>query len=53
MWLDTFFIANITPPAVNKYAESQTNPQMVWRLHRELGIPAESLIKQDERRKAA
>jgi len=25
----------------------------VWRLHRELGIPAESLIKQDERRKAA
>lgn len=27
--------------------------KMVWRLHRELGIPAESLIKQDERRKAA
>lgn len=27
--------------------------KMVWRLHRELGIPAESLIKQGERRKAA
>ena len=27
--------------------------KMVWRLHRELGIPAESLIKQDQRRKAA
>lgn len=27
--------------------------KMVWRLHRELGIPAESLIKQDDRRKAA
>jgi HTH-type transcriptional regulator/antitoxin HigA len=28
--------------------------RMVWRLHRELGIPAESLIKQqDARRKAA
>ena len=27
--------------------------KMVWRLHRELGIPAESLIKPDERRKAA
>jgi len=27
--------------------------KMVWRLHRGLGIPAESLIKQDERRKAA
>ena len=27
--------------------------KMVWRLHRELGIPAESLIKQDHRRKAA
>ena len=27
--------------------------KMVWRLHRELGIPAESLIRQDERRKAA
>lgn len=27
--------------------------KMVWRLHRELGIPAESLIKQDYRRKAA
>jgi len=26
---------------------------MAWRLHRELGVPAESLIKQDERRKAA
>ena len=25
--------------------------KMVWRLHRELGIPAESLIKQDERAK--
>ena len=27
--------------------------KMVWRLHRELGIPAESLIKQADRRKAA
>ena len=27
--------------------------KMVWRLHRELGIPAESLIKQVEPRKAA
>ena len=27
--------------------------KMVWRLNRELGIPAESLIKPDERRKAA
>src|SRR5947207_6105507 len=27
--------------------------KMVWRLHRELGIPAESLIKQDIRRRAA
>lgn len=27
--------------------------KMVWRLHRELGTPAESLIKQDERRKPA
>jgi HTH-type transcriptional regulator/antitoxin HigA len=27
--------------------------KMVWRLHRELGIPAESLIKQDDRRRAA
>jgi HTH-type transcriptional regulator / antitoxin HigA len=27
--------------------------KMVWRLHRELGIPAEALIKPDERRKAA
>ena len=27
--------------------------KMVWRLHRELRIPAESLIKQDERRKTA
>ncbi len=27
--------------------------RMVWRLHRELGIPAEALIKQDDRRKAA
>jgi len=27
--------------------------KMIWRLHRELGIPAESLIKQDEQRKAA
>jgi len=27
--------------------------KMVWRLHRGLGIPAESLIKQDQRRKAA
>jgi HTH-type transcriptional regulator/antitoxin HigA len=27
--------------------------KMVWRLHRELGIPAESLIKQDDGRKAA
>ena len=27
--------------------------KMIWRLHRELGIPAESLIKQDEHRKAA
>ena len=27
--------------------------KMVWRLHRDLGIPAESLIKQDERRRAA
>jgi HTH-type transcriptional regulator/antitoxin HigA len=27
--------------------------KMVWRLHRELGIPAESLIKQPDRRKAA
>lgn len=27
--------------------------KMVWRLHRELGIPAESLIKQETRRKAA
>ena len=27
--------------------------KMVWRLHRELGIPAESLIKQGDRRKAA
>lgn len=27
--------------------------KMVWRLHRELGIPAESLIKQSDRRKAA
>jgi HTH-type transcriptional regulator / antitoxin HigA len=27
--------------------------RMIWRLHRELGIPAESLIKQDEHRKAA
>jgi HTH-type transcriptional regulator/antitoxin HigA len=26
--------------------------KMVWRLHRELGIPAESLIKQDRRRAA-
>jgi len=26
---------------------------MVWRLHRELRIPAESLIKQGDRRKAA
>ena len=27
--------------------------KMVWRLHRELGIPAESLIKQGDRRRAA
>ena len=27
--------------------------KMIWRLHRELGIPAESLIKQAERRQAA
>ena len=27
--------------------------KMIWRLHRELGIPAESLIKQGEGRKAA
>ena len=27
--------------------------RMVWRLHRELGIPAESLIKQGEGRRAA
>ena len=27
--------------------------KMVWRLHRELGIPAESLIKQADRRRAA
>ena len=27
--------------------------KMVWRLHRELGIPAESLIKQHQRPKAA
>ena len=27
--------------------------KMIWRLHRELGIPADSLIKQDEHRKAA
>jgi len=27
--------------------------KMVWRLHHELGIPAGSLIKQGERRKAA
>ncbi|TMH29284.1 MAG: transcriptional regulator [Betaproteobacteria bacterium] len=27
--------------------------KMVWRLHRGLGIPAESLIKQDEGRRAA
>jgi HTH-type transcriptional regulator / antitoxin HigA len=27
--------------------------KMVWRRHRELGIPAESLIKQHDRRKAA
>ncbi|OGA08959.1 MAG: DNA-binding protein [Betaproteobacteria bacterium RIFCSPHIGHO2_12_FULL_69_13] len=27
--------------------------KMIWRLHRELGIPAESLIKQEEQRKAA
>jgi HTH-type transcriptional regulator/antitoxin HigA len=26
--------------------------KMVWRLHRELGIPAESLIKQDDRKAA-
>ena len=26
--------------------------KMIWRLHRELGIPAESLIKPDERRAA-
>jgi len=27
--------------------------KMIWRLHRELGIPAESLIKQPEERRAA
>jgi HTH-type transcriptional regulator/antitoxin HigA len=27
--------------------------KMVWRLHRDLAIPAESLIKQGDRRKAA
>lgn len=27
--------------------------KMIWRLHRELGIPAESLIKQDARQQAA
>ena len=27
--------------------------KMVWRLHRDLGIPAESLIKQEDRRRAA
>jgi HTH-type transcriptional regulator / antitoxin HigA len=27
--------------------------KMIWRLHHELGIPAESLIKQTERRQAA
>lgn len=27
--------------------------KMVWRLHRDLGIPAESLIKQDDHRRAA
>jgi HTH-type transcriptional regulator/antitoxin HigA len=27
--------------------------KMVWRLHRQLGIPAESLIKQEEDRRAA
>jgi len=27
--------------------------KMIWRLHRALGIPAESLIKQGERRNAA
>ena len=27
--------------------------KMVWRLHRELGIPAESLIKQPDERQAA
>jgi len=27
--------------------------KMIWRLHRELGIPAESLIKQHQRPKAA
>ena len=27
--------------------------KMVWRLHRELGIPAESLIKQEKGREAA
>ena len=27
--------------------------KMIWRLHRGLGIPAESLIKQTERRQAA
>ena len=27
--------------------------KMLWRLHRGLGIPAEALIKQNDRRKAA